>query len=453
MNVIIVGCGKVGYTLAQTLDSEGHDITVIDNSAQKLEGLANNIDVQYVLGNGASFQVLREAGVESCDLVIAATSEDEVNMLCCVLARRTGKCRTIARVRNPDYYQDLSYIKDDLGLSMAINPEYSAATACYHLIRTPGAVDLDPFAKGRALMTTTDLPQGSQWVGQRLMDISKKSPIPFLLSMIVRDKSVLIPHGGTVLCDGDRISMLLDMKNMGAMMRELGIPTKTIRSVMIIGGDTMSYYLARKLLDAHIKVTIIEQNRARCIELSDMLPKATVINGNPTDERLLMEEGISTTDAVCSLLKSDVENIMIAVFASKRSNAKVITRINKATFGGVINELPIGSVITPTSLTAESIIRYVRTMRRPNEDSDIEYVYRLADGQVEAISFRIKDSCRMTGTAIQDLPIKKGVLINAIIRGNQVILPNGQDKIQPGDEVIIVTTQHGFSNLSDIFKQ
>ena len=276
MNVIIVGCGKVGYTLAQTLDSEGHDITVIDNSAQKLEGLANNIDVQYVLGNGASFQVLREAGVESCDLVIAATSEDEVNMLCCVLARRTGKCRTIARVRNPDYYQDLSYIKDDLGLSMAINPEYSAATACYHLIRTPGAVDLDPFAKGRALMTTTDLPQGSQWVGQRLMDISKKSPIPFLLSMIVRDKSVLIPHGGTVLCDGDRISMLLDMKNMGAMMRELGIPTKTIRSVMIIGGDTMSYYLARKLLDAHIKVTIIEQNRARCIELSDMLPKATV---------------------------------------------------------------------------------------------------------------------------------------------------------------------------------
>ena len=453
MNVIIVGCGKVGYTLAETLSNEGHDITVVDNNPQKLEGLANSIDVQCVQGNGASYRVLKEAGVGQCDLVIAATSGDEINMLCCLIARKAGHCRTIARVRGPDYYEDLNFIQDDLGLSMAINPEFSAATACYHLIRTPGAVDLDPFAKGRAQIITMDLPMDSCWAGKQLMEVAKTSPVPFLLSIIIRNKSVLIPNGSTVLNGGDRISLILDMNHMGTVMRRIGIQTKPIKSVMIIGGDTMGYYLARKLTEAHIKVKIIEQDRSRCIELSDLLPRATIINGIPTDERLLLEEGISSTDAVCALLKSDVENIMIAVFASKRSPAKVITRINKATFGGVINELPIGSVITPKSLTAESIIRYVRTMRRPNMDSNIEYVYRLAGGMVEAVSFSIKSGCRLSEAPIRSLPIHKGILISAIIRNNSVIIPSGQDHILPGDEVIIVTTRCGISDISDILKQ
>ena len=453
MNVIIVGCGKVGYTLAETLSNEGHDITVVDNNPQKLEGLANSIDVQCVQGNGASYRVLKEAGVGQCDLVIAATSGDEINMLCCLIALKAGHCRTIARVRGPDYYEDLNFIQDDLGLSMAINPEFSAATACYHLIRTPGAVDLDPFAKGRAQIITMDLPMDSCWAGKQLMEVAKTSPVPFLLSIIIRNKSVLIPNGSTVLNGGDRISLILDMNHMGTVMRRIGIQTKPIKSVMIIGGDTMGYYLARKLTEAHIKVKIIEQDRSRCIELSDLLPRATIINGIPTDERLLLEEGISSTDAVCALLKSDVENIMIAVFASKRSPAKVITRINKATFGGVINELPIGSVITPKSLTAESIIRYVRTMRRPNMDSNIEYVYRLAGGMVEAVSFTIKSGCRLTEAPIRSLPIHKGILISAIIRNNSVIIPSGQDHILPGDEVIIVTTRCGISDISDILKQ
>lgn len=453
MNVIIVGCGKVGYTLAETLSNEGHDITVVDNNPQKLEGLANSIDVQCVQGNGASYRVLKEAGVGQCDLVIAATSGDEINMLCCLIARKAGHCRTIARVRGPDYYEDLNFIQDDLGLSMAINPEFSAATACYHLIRTPGAVDLDPFAKGRAQIITMDLPMDSCWAGKQLMEVAKTSPVPFLLSIIIRNKSVLIPNGSTVLNGGDRISLILDMNHMGTVMRRIGIQTKPIKSVMIIGGDTMGYYLARKLTEAHIKVKIIEQDRSRCIELSDLLPRATIINGIPTDERLLLEEGISSTDAVCALLKSDVENIMIAVFASKRSPAKVITRINKATFGGVINELPIGSVITPKSLTAESIIRYVRTMRRPNMDSNIEYVYRLAGGMVEAVSFTIKSGCRLTEAPIRSLPIHKGILFSAIIRNNSVIIPSGQDHILPGDEVIIVTTRCGISDISDILKQ
>lgn len=453
MKVIIVGCGKVGYTLAETLSNEGHDITVVDSSAQKLEGLANSLDVQCVTGNGASYRVLEEAGVSQCDLVIAATSSDEVNMLCCLIARKAGHCRTIARVRNPEYSESLRFIQDDLGLSMAINPEYSAAIACYHLIRTPGAVDLDPFAKGRAQIITMDLPQNSAWAGRSLMEVSRASSVPFLLSIIMRNKSVLIPDGSTVLRGGDRISLILDMKHMATVMRRIGIQTRPIKSVLIIGGDTMGYYLARKLTEAHIKVKLIEPDRDRCLELSDLLPRATIINGVPTDERLLLEEGISSTDAVCALLQSDVENIMIAVFASKRSSAKVITRINKATFGGVVNELPIGSVITPKSLTAENIIRYVRTMRRPHLDSDIEYVYQLAGGKVEAVSFSIKSECRLTGTPIRDLPIRKGVLISAIIRQNSVIIPSGQDQILPKDEVIIVTTRCGISDISDILKQ
>ena len=453
MKVIIVGCGKVGYTLAETLSNEGHDITVVDSSAQKLEGLANSIEVQCVTWKGSSYRVLEEAGVSQCDLVIAATSSDEVNMLCCLIARKAGHCRTIARVRNPEYSESLRFIQDDLGLSMAINPEYSAAIACYHLIRTPGAVDLDPFAKGRAQIITMDLPQNSAWAGRSLMEVSRASSVPFLLSIIMRNKSVLIPDGSTVLRGGDRISLILDMKHMATVMRRIGIQTRPIKSVLIIGGDTMGYYLARKLTEAHIKVKLIEPDRDRCLELSDLLPRATIINGVPTDERLLLEEGISSTDAVCALLQSDVENIMIAVFASKRSSAKVITRINKATFGGVVNELPIGSVITPKALTAENIIRYVRTMRRPHLDSDIEYVYRLAGGKVEAVSFSIKSECRLTGTPIRDLPIRKGVLISAIIRQNNVIIPSGQDQILPKDEVIIVTTRCGISDISDILKQ
>lgn len=209
--------------------------------------------------------MLKEAGVGQCDLVIAATSGDEINMLCCLIARKAGHCRTIARVRGPDYYEDLNFIQDDLGLSMAINPEFSAATACYHLIRTPGAVDLDPFAKGRAQIITMDLPMDSCWAGKQLMEVAKTSPVPFLLSIIIRNKSVLIPNGSTVLNGGDRISLILDMNHMGTVMRRIGIQTKPIKSVMIIGGDTMGYYLARKLTEAHIKVKIIEQDRSRAL--------------------------------------------------------------------------------------------------------------------------------------------------------------------------------------------
>lgn len=296
MKVIIVGCGKVGYTLAETLSNEGHDITVVDNNPKKLERLVNSIDVQCINGNGASYRVLREADVEHCDLVIAATSRDEINLMCCLLARKAGRCRTIARVRDPEYYEDLRFIQEELGLSMAINPEYSAALSCYHLLRTPGAVYLDPFAKGRAQIITLDLPADSPWIGKTLMHIAKACPVPFLLSIIMRDRSVLIPDGSTVLNTGDRISLILDIKHMHTVMHQIGIQSKPVKTVLILGSDTMSFYLARKLCDAHIKVKIIDSDRNRCMELSDLLPKAIVINGEPTDERLLLEYNLQTLE-------------------------------------------------------------------------------------------------------------------------------------------------------------
>lgn len=452
MKVIIVGCGKVGYTLAETLSGEDHEVTVIDSNEEKVERLANTLDVVGVKGNGASYRVLQEAGVEHCDVLIAATSQDEVNMLCCLIARKAAHCKTVARVRDPNYYSEIGFIQEELGLSLAINPELSAASACYQLVRAPFAVELDTFSQGKVEMITFNLPDDSPWVGKRLMEITRSSGTPFLLAMIIRKRKAIIPNGNTALEKGDRISLVLDIQYIKAVLENIGVRYRPIKNVIIAGGGNVGYYLAQRLCETRIRVTIIEPNRDRCHELNELLPKATVIYGDPCNEILLMEEGIDRVDAFCALTGNDSENIMMSLFASKVSKAKLITRINKVSMGGVIEELALGAIVSPKELMAEHILRYVRPMDNVNRSSDMDAIYRMAGDQVEALAFSVKSASPATGKRLMDLSIRSGILVCAVIRDGSVTIPSGQDSILPGDQVIIVTTRRGICDLKDILR-
>ncbi len=450
MNIIIVGCGKVGYTLAETLSGEGHNLCVVDNSDAALARLTA-LNVNVVKGNGSVYRVLLNAGVEDCDILIAVTNRDEINLLCCLVARKAGNCRTIARVRNPEYYQEIDFIKDELGLSLAINPELAAATYMYHLIRCPSAIELSTFAKGRVHMFSLVLPNGSDWDGKNLIQISSESSSSLLIAIVESNQQIIIPNGNTVLHSGDRVSIIAPTEAMSETFRRIGVTSRPIKRVMLIGGGTISYYLARRLIQARIHVTIIEQKPDRCAELSDLLPRANIVLGNASNEQLLLEEGLESADAVVSLTNFDEENIMLSLYANRMSHAKLITKVNKTNFNCVINDIPVGSVVSPKHLTAETILHYARAMR-PSPDSDVEAVHRLADNRVEALAFRIKEQSVVTNRTLADLKIRQGVLIGSIIRNKKVIVPSGQDCLLPGDFVIVVTTLKGIDSIKKILE-
>ena len=450
MNVIIVGAGKVGFTLAETLASERHSITVVDTRSDVLSNLSQ-LDVITVKGNGGSYRVLREAGIHDCDLLIAVTNQDEVNLLCCLIAKKAADCRTIARVRNPDYYQEVDFIKDELGLSLSINPELSAANDMYQLIRVPSATEINSFAKGKVNMITLPVPNGSPWAGKNLIEISASCKESVLIAMITRDLRAIIPDGRTVLQAGDQISLVVDAKDTLSIFRQLGLTPRPIRSVMIAGGSTVAYYLARRLIQSRIHVSIIEMDRGRCAHLSELLPKANIICGNASSERLLMEEGLAEMDAFVSLTNFDEENIMLSLYANKVSHAKLITKVNKANFNCIINDIPVGSIISPKNLTAETILRYARALHT-SPDCTMDAVYKLADDQAEALSFTLTSESAVTHASLAQLPIRKGILICAILRDGKLIVPSGQDMLLPGDGVIVVTTHKGIDDINRILE-
>lgn len=452
MNVIVVGCGKVGYALADTLCGENHNVTVIDSSEEKVERISHSMDVVGVKGNGASYRVLQEAGVEDCDVLIACTSQDEVNMLCCLIARKAGRCRTIARVRDPNYYSEIGFIKEELGLSLAINPELAAASACYQLLRTPYAMELDSFAKGQVEMITFDLPDNSPWLNKRLTDLIRDSRFSFLAVIVLREHQAIIPNGNTVLKKGDRVSVMLPTHYATRILEHAGIRYRPVRNVMIAAGGNVGYYLARKLCEDRIEVTIIEPIRKRCDELNDLLPQANIIYGDACNDKLLLEEHIDEMDAFVALTGNDSENIMMGLFANRFFNGKLITRVNKVSMSDVISDLPLGAIVSPKELTAEKILSYVRAIDNRDPTNTMDAVYRLAGDQVEALAFTVNAPSSVTGRRLMDLPIRPDILVSAIIRKNGVTIPTGRDAIQTGDQVVIVTNRRGLRSLNDILK-
>ena len=453
MKIIIVGCGKVGYTLVEQLSEEGHEITVIDSNAERVQAAVDALDVIGYIGNGNSYKMQKEAGVEEAELLIAVTSQDEVNLLSCLIAKKAGNCKTIARVRNPEYMEEISFIREELGLSLSINPELATARDIDRLIQVPSALEVDTFAKGRAYMFRLEVPKGSPWHKMRVMDIAIKYGNHFLICVLDRDGEVVIPSGLTTIMEGDKLSMIAPTETMTALFNAIGIKARPIRNVMIAGGSTIAYYLAQKLLKAKANITIIDNNYKKCQELSEKLDGAMIIYGDASDSKVLLEEGIEHMDAFVALTNLDEENIMLSLYANQVAKAKLITKVNKIGFEGIVRSIPIGSIISPKYLTAEHIIQYVRDLEnhKNNVHGDgVDMVYRLADNKAEALEFSVDESSEVTGTAIMNLSLKKNLLICSIFRENHVLIPSGQDKILPGDKVVVVTNERRLNRLKDI---
>ncbi len=452
LKIIIVGCGKVGTTLVEQLTKEGHDITMIDKNAQKIEMITNLYDIMGMAGNGASYSVLMEAGIEKTDLIIAVTESDELNLLCCTVAKRVGNCAAIARVRTPDYSKEVSYLREKLGLVMIINPELEAAKEVARILYLPTALEVNSFAHGQAELVKLKLREDSIIAGTTIAELGKKIDVKnILICAVEREGQVYIPSGDFRLEKGDVLSFVAARRTVRDFLNNIGVQTKRVRDAMIVGGGTAAYYLALQLLGMGISVKIIEQNRERCEELSMLLPQAVIICGDGTDEELLKEEGLETVESFVPLTGIDEENVMLTLHAKNVSKAKIVTKINRISFKEVINSLDLGSVVYPRFITSEAIIAYVRA-KKNSMGSDIETLYHMYDSRVEAIEFRVDEPSGVTDTPLMDLSLKKNLLISFINRNGAIIIPRGQDCIKVGDTVMIVTTHTGFNDIQDILQ-
>lgn len=451
MQIMIVGCGKVGINLTEQLTKEGHNITVIDQDRSIVTAVSNKYDVMGVVGNGTSYSVQAEAGLKDTDLVIAVAGSDELNLLCCLIAKKMGNCNTIARVRNPIYSKEIDVIREELGLSMVINPELAASFEMARLLRFPSAMKIETFAKGRVEIIKMVIGEDSPLHELSVMEITTKLKCDVLICAVERGEEVTIPNGSFVLQAGDVVSVVASPKNSGAFFKKMGFDTHQVKDAMIVGGGEISYYLASQLLSMGISVKIIELKKERCEELSVLLPKAVIINGDAIDQNILMEEDLKHAEAFVSLTNIDEENILLSLFAKSESNAKIITKINRISFDNVISNLNLGSVIYPKHVTAEYILRYVRAMQN-SIGSNIETLYQLIEDKVEALEFVIRQDAPVIGIPLEKLNLKKNLLLCSINRKGQIITPRGQDMMQLGDTVIIVTSHHGLDDIADILE-
>ncbi len=452
MKIIIVGCGKVGTALVEQLNKEGHDIILIDQDKSIVDALIDKYDVMGMVGNGASYHVQLEAGCADADLLIAVTESDELNLLCCLIAKKSGNCHTIARVRNPEYSQDVNSIKAELGLAMIINPEYAAAMEIARVLRFPSAIKVDTFAKGRVEMLKFKIEPGSMLHGMRLMDMQKKLNCNVLVCAVEHGEEVIIPNGTFELQEKDIISIVASPKKAGEFFKKIGVVTNQVRSALIVGGGDITYYLVEELLTMGISVTIIEKDKERCDFISGKLPKATVIHGDGSDQNLLEEEGLLSTEAFLALTNLDEENILLALYAKSQTNAKIVTKVNRITFDEVIESLELGSIVYPKFVTAENIIRYVRAMQN-SIGINIETLYKLIEGKAEALEFLIQKGSPIIGIPLEHLHLKNNMLICCINHGGKIITPGGQDVIHELDTVIVVTTETGLKDISDILRE
>lgn len=451
MQIIIVGCGKIGTTIAEQLSAEGHDIMIVDSDESVVKSLAARLDIMGVTGNGATHTVLAEAGVEEADLLIAVTESDELNLLCCMVGKKAGAGHTIARVRNPEYNQDIGFIKSELGLAMTINPEYAASYEMARLLRLPSAIEIDTFARGRVELLEYKIPEGNILAGKSLVDVGKNIKSDVLICAVERNEDVFIPNGSFVLNAGDVISIVASTGNARDFFKKVGCNINGVKDTLIVGGGTIAYYLAKQLIPLGIKVKIIEKEYVRCEELSSVLPEAVIIHGDATDKDVLLEEGIENCTSFVSLTGIDEENVFLSLYAKSVSNAKIVTKINRISFDDIIEKFDLGSLIYPKNITAEYIVRYARALQN-SYGSNVETLYKIIHGEAEALEFLVRDESAMTGITLEELDIKNGVLLACIIRYGKVIIPNGKSTLMKNDSVIVVTTITGMQNLEDILK-
>lgn len=452
MKIVIIGSGNVGYHLADLLVEEGHDIVVIDNHTEMLDKLVEVLDIKGVYGNGFHYDVQMEADVPNADLVIAVTQQDEVNMLCCLLAKKLGAKHTIARVRNLEYSNQLHLLKEELGLSMSINPELAAANEIARILKFPSALRIDTLAKGLVELVHFKLGKENPLVNKSLREIREKFSYKILISAIERDGEVYIPTGSYVLAAEEKVYIVGKLHDITKFFKALGIFIPKSRYVLIVGGGQIAFYLAQKILAMGMQVKIIESKYDRCLNLCEFLPTASIIHGDGTDQDVLIEEKIASADSFIALTESDEANLIIAMFAKSQNVATIITKINRSKYMDVMQKLEIDNVISQHLITSNIIARYVRAMQN-TEGSGIETLYKFVGDKAEAIEFIASSNTRHIGEHLRNLKFKKNLLIAALVRKGKVIIPDGNDKIMPGDNVIVVTTNKKLNDLDDIYAQ
>lgn len=452
MNIIIVGCGKVGQALVEQLNDEGNDITVIDKVAEKVNDVSSRCDVMGVIGNGATHSVQREAGIDSANLLIAVTGSDELNLLCCLIAKKAGNCHTIARVRNPEYYSESQFLKDELGLAMVINPELAAASEIARVLRFPSAIKIDVFGRGRVELLKFRLPENSPLAGCAVREIVTKLHCDVLVCTVERGEEVLIANGDLVFEEKDIISIVAATRKAGEFFRKIKYKMNSVKDVMVVGGGEIGHYMCEQLIRSGMSVKLIEKDPDRCEALCATLDDGvSIINGDASDQNILIESGLEQTGAFVALTNLDEENILLSLFAKSVCDCKCVTKVNRIGFDNVISKLDLDTIINPKSITSDTIVRYVRAMNS-SRGSNMETLYNVIKGKVEAAEFIIKEDSPVVDVPLMELDLKPDVLVAAILRDKKVMIPRGHDSLQIGDAVIIVSRQIGLRNITDIIK-
>ena len=453
MNIIIVGCGKIGSTILESLVEEGHDVVGIDTDEKVINEMTNMYDVMGVCGSGTDCEMLTEAGVENAEIFIAATSSDELNMISCFIAKKMGAKHTIARVRNPEYNQkNIGFLKQQLDLSMAINPEMLAAVEMFNILKLPSAVKIQTFSQRNFEIIEMILKEGSALAGVKLMDLRSKFKAKFLVCVVQRGEEVYIPSGNFQLMAGDKIGLTASPSEIQKLMRAIGADKKQAKDIMILGGSKIAYYLAKMLTASGNGVKIIEKDHEKCEELSDSLDKAVIIEGDGAQQELLLEEGLKTLDAFVALTGIDEENILISIFAANQKVPTVISKINRNELAGMAARLGLDCIISPKKIVSDVIVRYARALEN-SRGSNVETLYNIMDDKAEVLEFNVKSDFKQVNIPLRDLTLKKNILIAGIIRDRKPIIPAGDDCIMKHDKVIVVVgSDQRLNDLSDIIK-
>ena len=449
MKIVIVGGGKVGYTLAQQLSSEKHDITLVDNNAEVLAHAYETLDIMCIKGNGASVDILKAADVSQTDILLAVTDSDELNMICCVIGKKLGAKHTVARVRNTDYSNEFKMLREELELDMVINPEMETAAEIAQMIQFPSAVDVETFANNLVELVEFRVLETDPIANSKLADLSKLLPSRVLFCTIMRGEEVFIPKGNFKLLPDDLVQVIGERNSIARFFKYLGRNSHKAKNITIIGGSRIAIYLTWLLEEMDLNVKIIEINKDRCLILNDILTKAMIIHGDGTDQEILDSENIESSDAIVALTDRDEENLIISLYAHQCGVPKVILKVNRQNYFPIIQKLGLDSIISPKYITANNILRYIRALDN-SQGIAVEKLYRILDNKAEIVEFTVKDSFNVTNIKLQDLSLKDDVLIAAIVRNKTIIIPDGNDVIKENDKVIIVSKTGFITDLSDI---
>ncbi len=451
MNVVIVGLGKLGVTLTKQLSNEGHDIVVVDTRNEVLSNIVNTYDVMGLCGNGATCEVLEEAGIAKSQLIIAATASDELNILICLIGKRMGAEHTIARVRNPDYSRQLPFLRHELGISLIVNPEYETANEISRIIRFPSAANLDVFAGGKVELARLRIHSDNKLCDMPIHEIRKKIKARVIICAVQRDDEVFIPSGNFVIKANDIIGITGVRSELSAFMKQTGVYKQKIKNVMIIGGGRIGYYLSKFLSDTGRNIKLIENDLERCYNLTSQLPDITVLHGDGTDQDILSEQHLENQDALVALTGIDEENIIVSMYAESKGVNKVITKVNRHSHS-ILNEIGLETVVSPQIVAGNLVTRYVRALHNSEDNSQIQTLYKLLDGKVEAAEFIVPKSADYQNIPFKDLKFLPNLLVGCIIRNGKIIFPGGDDVMKAGDSVMIVTTGRIVEDLHSIFE-